>query len=332
MHRRLRSRPVSRTISSLAAVFSTFVVAASLVGLVVCSGTAKAQIEVMDPLAPRKGELVVVGKVLAAMTKERRIALSVTQVTTADGATIDLHPPVSKTIMLSSATSYRIMSDASQKVTLSDIRPNAVVRAVGITKGPGTPLAARAVGIEADANFDQQSLWQTMPPTQEDSWWQFRAKDPAEAHTFIEDKAFKVTVVRPTATASDVQVIQGGMKMQNGQKWHLHFRAKASPARRVKLSAIVRGGDFHGIGLREEIRVEPEWRDYDYTFTASKVSEEEGQNQFPSISFGDKVGTVWIIGMQVEEFKEAKAIKSNTNNTNTVPQEGAKESGKSGPK
>ncbi len=302
MRRCLLFRPFGRVLSCLAVGTSLICMVAALPAvLMVGSAVAKAQTPT-DPLVPEKGELTVTGKVLAVMRAEKRLALSVTQVTTVDGATVDLHPPVSKTIVLSSTTAYRFTADASQKVTLSDIRPNAIVRAVGITKGAGSPLTARAIAIEADANFDQQSLWQTMPPTQENSWWLFRAKEPAEAHTFIEDKAFKVTVVRPVALATDVQVIQGGLKMQNGQKWHLHFRAKADPARRVKLSAIVRGGDFHGIGLREEIQLKPEWGDYDYIFTASKVSE-EGENQFPSISIGDKVGSVWIAGMLVEEVK-----------------------------
>ena len=302
MHRCLLFRPFGRAFPHLAVgAFLIFSVAVLPGAIVACSAVAKAQTPT-DPLAPGKGELVVVGKVLAVMREEKRLALSVTQVTTADGATVDLHPPVSKTIVISSTTTYRSTADASQKVTLSDIRPNTTVRAVGMTKGAGSPLTARAIAIEADANFDQQSLWLTMPPTQKNSWWLFRAKEPAEAHTFIEDKAFKVTVVRPVALATDVQVIQGGVKMQNGQKWHLHFRAKADPARRIKLSAIVRGGDFHGIGLREEIQLQPEWHDYDFTFTASKVSE-EGENQFPSFSFGDKVGTLWLAGMRVEEVK-----------------------------
>ena len=100
-----------------------------------------------------------------------------------------------------------------------------------------------------------------------------------------------------TTTAVDAVPYHGlfqysGPALEEGQLYTLRFRAKADARRDLPVYALMAGGDYHGIGLRQVANLSAEWRTFDYTFLVSDRS--GGAIICPQFTVGNAVGTTYL--------------------------------------
>ena len=100
-----------------------------------------------------------------------------------------------------------------------------------------------------------------------------------------------------TMTAVDAVPYHGlfqysGPALEEGQLYTLRFRAKADAKRDLPVYALMAGGDYHGIGLRQVATLSSEWRMFEYTFLVSDRS--GGAIICPQFTVGNAVGTTYL--------------------------------------
>lgn len=109
----------------------------------------------------------------------------------------------------------------------------------------------------------------------------------------------------PTLTAANSQVTENPwhaqaqllpVNLRDGQTYAVTFRARADKSRTLPLYASVKGGDWHGVGLRTQARLSTDWQDFRFTFQADKV---DPQNNRVVFVLGNDTGSVWLNNVQV---------------------------------
>ncbi|MDQ2686585.1 MAG: carbohydrate binding domain-containing protein, partial [Armatimonadota bacterium] len=81
------------------------------------------------------------------------------------------------------------------------------------------------------------------------------------------------------------------LDLHDGHSYLLNFRARADAPRHITAKAQVAGGDYHPIGLNEDVSLTTDWKSYTYTFQAAKTS--QGNNQLVFL-LGQQAGRVWL--------------------------------------
>jgi len=114
-----------------------------------------------------------------------------------------------------------------------------------------------------------------------------------------------------TTTAIDAVPYHGlfqysGPALEEGQTYTLRFRAKAAARRALPVYALVVGGDYHGIGLRQVAKLGPEWRTFEYTFLVS----DRGNAAVicPQFTVGNAVGTTYLADVSLVRAAAGTAV------------------------
>ncbi len=128
--------------------------------------------------------------------------------------------------------------------------------------------------------------------------WEQSVYENAEA-TFAQDKdAIRVNITKKGDAPWHVLLTQhlpgtGGVSgLTEGKEYVLHFRAKADPPRTLPVNPQINRGDYHGIGLSENVALTTEWQTFDLPFTASGLDDTD--NRLPNFQMAEKAGAVWI--------------------------------------
>jgi hypothetical protein len=105
----------------------------------------------------------------------------------------------------------------------------------------------------------------------------------------------KVTVTAIDDTPWHIMLTQRPLKLQQGMKYRVAFRARASAARRLG-AEVCHSSPYRGYGSAR-FELGNEWRDCQFTF----VPPENDDQVRLSFQFGDATGTVWISEVLLHE-------------------------------
>lgn len=84
-----------------------------------------------------------------------------------------------------------------------------------------------------------------------------------------------------------------GPALEEGRTYTLRFRAKADAKRALPVYALMAGGDYHGIGLRQVAKLGPQWRTFEYTFLVTDRGD-KAAIVCPQFTVGNAVGTTYL--------------------------------------
>ena len=115
-----------------------------------------------------------------------------------------------------------------------------------------------------------------------------------------------------TTTAVDAVAYHGlfqyfGPALKEGQRYTLRFRAKANANRTLPIYALMAGGDYHGIGLRQVAMLGPEWRTFEYTFLVSGRGD-SAAIICPQFTVGNAVGTTYLADVSLTRAAVGTAV------------------------
>ena len=273
-------------------------------------GGQEARAQAVVSLTPRHGEIRLTGTVTRIEKEQNRFILMATRVMTADGTENALPQAKPKSIVTSSATTVgAVLSPESAAVPfvvneLSELPLSAFVFVIGRIGANGI-IAARLVCLfpSSTQNASVEEIEESRPPsdppgknlllpTDVAESWSFTAMEPAQAHIEPEEGSVKVTVTGSGKEDWRVQLSQTGAFPEPGVSYTLSFRARAEPARRMRVSAQVLGSDFHDIGINRVAQLSGEWVTYEYPFVARNLGAKG--HLLPVFFFGTQKGTTWL--------------------------------------
>ena len=102
------------------------------------------------------------------------------------------------------------------------------------------------------------------------------------------------------------QYSYSGPALEDGQVYTLRFRAKADTRRVLPIYALVAGGDYHGIGLRQAANLSSEWRTFEYTFLVSNRG--SAAIICPQFTVGNAVGTTYLADVSLVRAAVGSAV------------------------
>ncbi|MCU0781001.1 MAG: hypothetical protein MUF04_07860, partial [Akkermansiaceae bacterium] len=88
-----------------------------------------------------------------------------------------------------------------------------------------------------------------------------------------------IVIWRATHAGGDswhLQLGSGRLPLENGKCYEIAFRARSADSRKVSLYASRAGGDYAGIGLREEFALAPEWREFRFRLAPEGITAADG--------------------------------------------------------
>jgi hypothetical protein len=287
-----------------------FLLLASLVcGATVVAPEARAQ--AMASLIPRKGEIRLSGTLTEVDWVKGRCVLFTAHVALEDGMDKPLPQPKSKTITIGAGTTYATLASTENPfpVLLNDpqeLRRGMPVFVVGKNGTNGvfvsrliclmTP-AGQAPVIEEVREPSEPPGKNLLLPTDRVENWGWTLIEPAKATLEREEGAVKVTVAEAGKEDWRVQLSQSAAFPEPGVSYTLSFRARAEPARRMRISAQVLGSDFHDIGINRVAALDGEWKQYEYTFVARNLGAKG--HILPVFFFGTEKGATWLSDVTV---------------------------------
>ena len=103
--------------------------------------------------------------------------------------------------------------------------------------------------------------------------WRFEEHEKGKGAMTVEGETITFTATELDGTDWHVQVFQTGLDLKDGEDYTLTFEAKSPERRAIIIVAGIDEGDFHEIGLHEEVSaVSTEYKKYEYTFRASDTA------------------------------------------------------------
>ncbi|MDR3707402.1 MAG: carbohydrate binding domain-containing protein [Capsulimonadaceae bacterium] len=130
-------------------------------------------------------------------------------------------------------------------------------------------------------------------PTNNLASWGLGYSFPDQTKTSIDGDALRVDVGKVDAdrTAWKTYVYQKDLILKEGQAYVLKLRVKADAARQIWVGVQNLGGDWHDVGLAQQIDVSTTWQTLTFPFTAQNLT--ELGEQFV-IQMGEQTGAVWL--------------------------------------
>lgn len=98
------------------------------------------------------------------------------------------------------------------------------------------------------------------------------------------------------------------LDLHDGHSYVLRYRARADAPRHITAKAQVDGGDYHPIGLNEDVSLTTDWKPYTHTFQAAKTG--QGNNQIVFL-LGQQAGRVWLSDISLTDASAPTATAPN---------------------
>ncbi len=136
-----------------------------------------------------------------------------------------------------------------------------------------------------------------LKPTNGEDSWTFELSGEGKGAMWIIEEAAIFLISKTTGTNWHVQAYQTGLDLEDGKDYVVKFQLKSPEELTVLLQALVDEGDYHSIGLNEEIAATKEYKDYEFTFTASDVA--KGNNRL-SFVLGNAPGIVYVKNLSLK--------------------------------
>ncbi len=122
--------------------------------------------------------------------------------------------------------------------------------------------------------------------------WEFTARYGAAGSMEDVDGTLVLTTTAVTGTPWDVSANQNQLRLENGAEYVIRFKMKSPDSHIVQIAANSNGGDYHSIGLNEQIVPPPEFKDYEFKFVAHDIVD-PGNNKI-GFDLGTNRGTVMV--------------------------------------
>ncbi len=136
------------------------------------------------------------------------------------------------------------------------------------------------------------------PPNQIDSWI-FMVHENAKGAIQRDGDAISFTTITPGLEAWHVQAVQLPIAFKEGAEYVVRLEIRSPESRTVAMHASIEGGDWHYIGLAEQLKTTTEFQVIERRFLAKDISP---INRL-CFDMGDNPGTVVIKNMTLEEVK-----------------------------
>lgn len=140
----------------------------------------------------------------------------------------------------------------------------------------------------------------------EQGWWLYVNEGSAEAAAQRDETikhegsaSLRVDVRRPGAP-HHVQLIQGGLPLVKGQRLIVRFWARSvAPNTTMRVSVMRNSAPWGGLGLAQEVKIQPEWREYALACTVSEDNDDGRLDFMPR-------GTLWLDDVRFEAAPEGQ--------------------------
>lgn len=139
-----------------------------------------------------------------------------------------------------------------------------------------------------------------LKPTNKVESWRFEKVDPCKGEAKVDGDAIKFSVAELDGTDWHLQAVQTDLDLKEGKEYVLKFKAKASTDRAIGVNAMIDQEDWHQVGLGDMAFLGKEYKEKEFTFTASSVVAKKNRI---SIVLGGEKGDVWIKDMILTEKK-----------------------------
>jgi hypothetical protein len=133
--------------------------------------------------------------------------------------------------------------------------------------------------------------------------WRLEKHEGAEGTLKISEDAAVFDAIKLTGTNWHIQAFQTDLDLKEGQQYTLKLKLSGSQRRSLVLVATTDTGDYHEIGLHEDITVNKEPRTFEFTFRATQVVEKKNRIGF---MLGDEKGDLIVKEMSLTEKADKK--------------------------
>lgn len=128
--------------------------------------------------------------------------------------------------------------------------------------------------------------------------WKLEVFPPSQAVLSAQDDPLAVDVTKVDGTDWHVQLYRVTEGVQDGKTYIMQFRAKSHTRSGVLVSASVNQGDYHSIGLQQQVALTPNWHTYRLVFDAHNV---EGHHvRCPYFLVGENTGDLWLKDVTIQ--------------------------------
>jgi hypothetical protein len=163
---------------------------------------------------------------------------------------------------------------------------------------PGNEAAYRS-GRADDLPSATQGASLLKPILNKDNW--YLASNGPQGKVSIEGNTIRVDVMTTSPHAWDLNLGQHGIPLEDGQKYRLQFRARASEGVTGFVGAGVDHPDWHDVGLNQPMNLTTAWKSFSLSFTASRTDGDH--HVVPNFMVGARACTIWFADVSLEKVK-----------------------------
>jgi hypothetical protein len=117
-----------------------------------------------------------------------------------------------------------------------------------------------------------------------------------DAPTGVAGRSLRIEVLAAGSADWHVQLTQSALDLQEGEVYTVRFHARADKPRDIRVATSLDRSDWRSIGLNEQMRLEADWKPYEFSFTASQVQQGHSRLQFV---LGNKLGRIELAGLSL---------------------------------
>ena len=177
----------------------------------------------------------------------------------------------------------------------------------------GLPVNAQSLIVSAPTTTSNWSIWadssaaatvatadpgsanasEILYPTNVLSSWGEGFTFPDQTKLSLDGDAIRVDVgkVDDDKTSWKTFVYQRDLPLQEGKDYVVKFNAKADVERPAYVTAQNWGGDWHDLGLSQQLDLTTTWQSFSFPFTAAGLTPD---GSGVAIHMGEQTGTVWV--------------------------------------
>jgi hypothetical protein len=137
-----------------------------------------------------------------------------------------------------------------------------------------------------------------LKPANDPESWRLELAEGGKGDMKANGDAIVFNVAEIDGTDWHVQAYQTKLDLKNGKDYVVKFKAKAPKATLLLVVCGIDQEDWHEVGLHEELGPSEDFKQYEFTFTASDVAEDNNRLGFV---MGNDKGTVSIKDLSLTE-------------------------------
>lgn len=138
-------------------------------------------------------------------------------------------------------------------------------------------------------------------PTLYSSDWPMNIVPAADGDGHCQDGVLTINILKVDGTDWHVQCSQHNIHLVDGDTYRLSFRACADVSRPLNVYSTVSSGDYHSVGLANQVNLGTEWQSYTMDFVAKKSN--ASSVNIPIFIVGNETGQVRITDVYLRKIE-----------------------------